>query len=137
VRIEGASGAWRGEEASRGLESDFAEENAREGTPWKVVGEFIGEREDEFMGFDDGTPRAADAAGPGEGVRGEAVDDVQEHIVGEAEAIAAAVAGVHRDGAVADDARARAAAQESSLVFSYARSSIDRAIGFCFSTGRT
>jgi hypothetical protein len=37
------------------------------------------------MGFDDGTPGAADAAGPGEGVRGETAEDVQEHVVVEAE----------------------------------------------------
>jgi hypothetical protein len=49
------------------------------------------------MGADEGAPCAAHAAGPGEGTSREAAEDVDENVRGEADAVAAAVAGVHRD----------------------------------------
>ena len=91
--IEEASGARRGEEGSIGIAPDLRDEDARKGTPGKVPRKVP----DEAMSVDDGTPRPADAPGPRPGAFWEQAEDVEEHVVGEADAVAAVLAGVHRD----------------------------------------
>jgi hypothetical protein len=75
----------------------------------KVVCEDAGEdasreevRKQEVVAVDDGTPRAADAAGLGERAAWQTAEDVEEQVVGEAGAVAVAVGPVHLAGRRAD-----------------------------------
>lgn len=61
-------------------------EDAREGAPREEVGE------EELVGVDDGAPHAADPTGLGQRAAGELAEDIDEHVVGEADAVAIAIA---------------------------------------------
>ena len=47
------------------------------------------------MGGDDRAPRATDAPGLGERAAGEAAEDVEEHVVGEADSVPVGIGPVH------------------------------------------
>lgn len=53
------------------------------------------------MGVDDGPPGMADTLGRGDVAPGQAAEDIEEHIVGEADVVAVA-GGIHGDGSVTD-----------------------------------
>jgi hypothetical protein len=54
--------------------------------------------EEEVVCVDDGAPRAADAPGLGERAAWETAEDVEEHVVGEVDAVAVVVGLVHMGG---------------------------------------
>ena len=81
--IEEASGARWGEEGSIGIAPNLRDEDAQKITPRKAPREVP----HEAMGVDDGTPRAADAPGPRPGAFREPAEDVEEHVVGEADVV--------------------------------------------------
>jgi hypothetical protein len=90
-RTSGAGARGRtGKEGRGGAESVVGGVDAGE-LPREEVGK------EEAVGVDDGAPRAADAAGLGEGAAGEAAEDVDEHVVGEADAVGIIV-GIHGAG---------------------------------------
>jgi hypothetical protein len=73
---------WRGEEEGGVVASIAAREDAGEDTPREEVGKL------KVVAVDDVAPRAADSPGLGERTARQAAEDVEENVVGEAEAAA-------------------------------------------------
>jgi hypothetical protein len=83
--------AWRrwGEEGGLGLDSKVIREDAGEESLREEI------RKQEVVGVDGVTPGAADKPGLGERAAREAAENVEEHVVGEADAVSVAFGPVH------------------------------------------
>jgi hypothetical protein len=80
----------RGEEGRVRAAANLGDEDAGEG-----LGEVV--RAEEVVRVDHGAQRAANAPGAGEGARREEAEDVEEHVVGETDAVPVVATDVHGD----------------------------------------